>query len=60
MRLGTMLKDVIGALFQKPITQKYPFERTPVDLTAARQAGLGSGKMHRLRSVRERLPGECD
>jgi formate hydrogenlyase subunit 6/NADH:ubiquinone oxidoreductase subunit I len=30
MRLGTMLKDVIGSLFQKPITQEYPFERTPV------------------------------
>lgn len=27
MRLGTMLKDVIGALFKKPITQKYPFEK---------------------------------
>ena len=26
MRIGTMLRDVIGALFQKPITQKYPFE----------------------------------
>ena len=23
-----MLKDVIGALFLKPVTQKYPFERT--------------------------------
>jgi formate hydrogenlyase subunit 6/NADH:ubiquinone oxidoreductase subunit I len=28
MRLGTMLKDVIAAFFQKPITQEYPFERT--------------------------------
>jgi formate hydrogenlyase subunit 6/NADH:ubiquinone oxidoreductase subunit I len=34
MRIGTMLKDVIGAFFQKPVTQKYPFERTeaPVQL----------------------------
>jgi formate hydrogenlyase subunit 6/NADH:ubiquinone oxidoreductase subunit I len=28
MRVGTMLRDVIGALFKKPFTQKYPFERT--------------------------------
>jgi formate hydrogenlyase subunit 6/NADH:ubiquinone oxidoreductase subunit I len=29
-----MLKDVIGALFKKPVTQEYPFERTetPVQL----------------------------
>jgi len=29
-----MLKDVIGALFQKPVTQKYPFEKieAPVQL----------------------------
>ena len=30
MRIGTMLKDVIGALFKKPVTQEYPFERTAV------------------------------
>ena len=28
MKLATMLRDVLGALFKKPITQKYPFERT--------------------------------
>jgi formate hydrogenlyase subunit 6/NADH:ubiquinone oxidoreductase subunit I len=30
MRFGTMLFDVIGSLFRKPATQKYPFERTEV------------------------------
>jgi formate hydrogenlyase subunit 6/NADH:ubiquinone oxidoreductase subunit I len=27
LRIGTMLKDVIGAIFKRPITEKYPFER---------------------------------
>lgn len=29
MRLGTMIKDVIGSLFREPVTEKYPFERHP-------------------------------
>lgn len=27
MRLGTMVKDVVGSLFRKPVTEKYPFVR---------------------------------
>jgi formate hydrogenlyase subunit 6/NADH:ubiquinone oxidoreductase subunit I len=27
MKLGTMLKDVSSSLFQRPVTEKYPFER---------------------------------
>ena len=27
MRYGTMLADVWGSFFKKPVTQKYPFER---------------------------------
>jgi len=27
MRFGTMLGDVLGSLFKKPVTQRYPFER---------------------------------
>lgn len=27
MRLGVMLKDVTTSLFQRPITERYPFER---------------------------------
>jgi formate hydrogenlyase subunit 6/NADH:ubiquinone oxidoreductase subunit I len=31
MRLGTMLKDILKSLLQKPVTQQYPFtrEKTP-------------------------------
>jgi len=29
MKFGAMLVDVIGSLFKKPVTQKYPFEKTP-------------------------------
>ena len=32
MRLGTMLSDVTRALFQEPVTEKYPFERTDAPL----------------------------
>ncbi|GAB4541889.1 MAG: hypothetical protein Kow0063_33200 [Anaerolineae bacterium] len=34
MKPGTMLRDVASALFQKPVTEKYPFERrqTPARL----------------------------
>jgi formate hydrogenlyase subunit 6/NADH:ubiquinone oxidoreductase subunit I len=34
MKLGTMITDVTQSFFQRPITQKYPFERheTPVRL----------------------------
>jgi formate hydrogenlyase subunit 6/NADH:ubiquinone oxidoreductase subunit I len=28
MKLGVMLSDVLNSLFKKPVTQKYPFERT--------------------------------
>lgn len=28
MRIGTMLSDVARGLFQVPVTEKYPFERT--------------------------------
>jgi formate hydrogenlyase subunit 6/NADH:ubiquinone oxidoreductase subunit I len=32
MRLGTMLSDVLRALFRRPVTELYPFERsTPVE-----------------------------
>ena len=27
MRIGTMIKDVIGSLFKRPVTRLYPFER---------------------------------
>lgn len=27
MKLGAMRRDVLGALFQPPVTEKYPFER---------------------------------
>ena len=27
MKLGTMLRDVSGSLFRRPVTEKYPFER---------------------------------
>jgi len=30
MKLGAMFRDVTSAFFRKPVTQKYPFERTPV------------------------------
>jgi formate hydrogenlyase subunit 6/NADH:ubiquinone oxidoreductase subunit I len=30
MKLGSMFRDVIQSLFRKPVTQLYPFERTPV------------------------------
>ncbi len=29
MKLGAMFRDVAAAFFKKPVTQKYPFERTP-------------------------------
>jgi NAD(P)H-quinone oxidoreductase subunit I len=29
MKLGAMISDVAGALFQRPITERYPFERRP-------------------------------
>lgn len=29
MRIGAMFRDVASAFFQKPVTQKYPFERRP-------------------------------
>lgn len=28
MKLGTMLSDVVAALFKKPVTEQYPFERS--------------------------------
>jgi len=28
MRIGTMFRDILGSLFRRPATQKYPFERT--------------------------------
>ncbi len=30
MKIGTMLTDVFNAFISKPITQKYPVQRTPV------------------------------
>lgn len=29
MKVRTMLSDVLGSLFRRPATEKYPFERTP-------------------------------
>lgn len=29
MKIGAMLSDVLGSLFKKPATEKYPFERKP-------------------------------
>jgi formate hydrogenlyase subunit 6/NADH:ubiquinone oxidoreductase subunit I len=29
MKIGAMFRDVATAFFQKPVTQKYPFERQP-------------------------------
>lgn len=29
MKIGSMLKDVLESLFKKPITQRYPFTKTP-------------------------------
>jgi formate hydrogenlyase subunit 6/NADH:ubiquinone oxidoreductase subunit I len=29
MRIGAMLSDILGSLFQRPATQLYPFERFP-------------------------------
>lgn len=29
MKIGSMFRDVISAVFQPPATQRYPFERTP-------------------------------
>jgi len=28
MKIGAMLGDILSSLFKKPVTQKYPFERT--------------------------------
>lgn len=30
MKLGSMLKDISTALVQRPITEKYPFQRRPI------------------------------
>jgi formate hydrogenlyase subunit 6/NADH:ubiquinone oxidoreductase subunit I len=27
MKLGTMLRDILTSLFQRPVTEKYPFEK---------------------------------
>ncbi len=29
MKIGAMFRDVASAVFQKPVTQQYPFEREP-------------------------------
>ncbi len=29
MKIGSMLGDIVGSLFKKPVTEKYPFERYP-------------------------------
>jgi formate hydrogenlyase subunit 6/NADH:ubiquinone oxidoreductase subunit I len=29
MKIVTMLRDVLGSLFQRPFTEKYPFEKKP-------------------------------
>lgn len=29
MTIGTMLDDILSSLFKRPVTQRYPFERTP-------------------------------
>ena len=29
MKLAVMLRDVVGSLFQQPVTERYPFERRP-------------------------------
>jgi formate hydrogenlyase subunit 6/NADH:ubiquinone oxidoreductase subunit I len=28
-RLGAMLSDIVTSLFKRPVTEKYPFEKTP-------------------------------
>lgn len=29
MKIGSMFRDIVSSLFKKPVTQQYPFERTP-------------------------------
>jgi formate hydrogenlyase subunit 6/NADH:ubiquinone oxidoreductase subunit I len=49
MNIGTMLKDVLTSLVQRPVTEKYPFERRPVParlrgmVTWDRQKCIGCG-----------------
>jgi formate hydrogenlyase subunit 6/NADH:ubiquinone oxidoreductase subunit I len=53
MNIATMLKDVLTSLVQRPVTEKYPFERRPVPkrlrgmVTWDRQKCIGCGLCNR-------------